>query len=442
MKNKITFFITVCSAAVLLCLGVMLVALGENEDRASDFENRMLQGKPELSWENIFSGNYSGEFENFLSDGFFGRNLVINTSEGFLALFSAETEEDTQLLDDSKDELQGVTDPETPAQPDIQEEPVPGMEDFEPEEPDDEEIIFDESELPAEGEELEIIPATDTYGFSYIYKNGHLREYFRVSEREISQVAHALNAYKSELPEDGNVFYMMVPLTHSWEPLPNSSKYAGWYSNTEGAIQEQVNEGVHVINIPEILNPHLTESIYFPIDHHWSALGAWYAYEELMNIQGIPAVPYDEYSYRKVYTYKGFFDVMNPLQAAEVNRIYNKTTEERSALINYREETYMAYVTGVIKPWTKIETGFSTGRKALVIGDSFANVFTPYLCLHYDEVHMTDVRQGYYYTADTGGWIADLMEYHGIDDVYIVMSYANDAHTETSCVRLEKCLYG
>lgn len=102
----------------------------------------------------------------------------------------------------------------------------------------------------------------------------------------------------------------------------------------------------------------------------------------------------------------------------------------------------MAYVTGVIKPWTKIETGFSTGRKALVIGDSFANVFTPYLCPHYDEVHMTDVRQGYYYTADTGGWIADLMEYHGIDDVYIVMSYANDAHTETSCVRLEKCLYG
>lgn len=441
MKNKITFFITVCSAAVLLCLGIMLVALGEGEDRASDFENRMLQGKPELSADNVFSGNYSGEFENFLSDGFFGRNLVINASESFLGLFSAETEEDTQLLDDSKDELQGAVDPETPTQPDIQEEPVPGMEDFDEEEP-EEDIEFDESELPEEGEELEIIPGTDTYGFSYIYKNGTLREYFRVSDKQISQVAHALNAYKSELPEDGNVFYMMVPLTHSWEPLPNSSKYAGWYSNTEGAIQEQVDEGVHIINIPEILNPHLTESIYFPIDHHWSALGAWYAYEELMNIQGIPAVPYDEYSYRKVYTYKGFFDVMNPLQAAEVNRLYNRTTKEKSALMNYREETYMAYVTGVIKPWTKIETGFSTGRKALVIGDSFANVFTPYLCPHYDEVHMTDVRQGYYYTADTGGWIADLMEYHGIDDVYIVMSYANDAHTDTSCVRLEKCLYG
>ena len=199
MKNKITFFITVCSAAVLLCLGIMLVALGENEDRASDFENRMLQGRPELSAKNVFSGNYGGEFENFLSDGFFGRNLVINTSESFLGLFSAETEEDTQLLDDSQDELQGVTDSETPVQPDIQEESVPGMEDFEIEEP-EEEIIFDESELPQEGEELEIIPATDTYGFSYIYKNGHLREYFRVSERQISQVAHALNAYKAELP--------------------------------------------------------------------------------------------------------------------------------------------------------------------------------------------------------------------------------------------------
>ena len=61
---------------------------------------------------------------------------------------------------------------------------------------------------------------------------------------------------------------------------------------------------------------------------------------------------------------------------------------------------------------------------------------------NYDEVHMTDVREGYYYPGDTGGWIAELMEYHGIDDVYIVMSYANDAHTDTSCVRLEKCLYG
>ncbi len=444
MKSKISFVITVWSTMLLLCMGVLLVVLGEREDRASEIENRMLQGMPEFSAKNIFSGNMSGEFEDFLSDGFFARNMLIDCSESVLGVFSIQTEEDKQLLAGGQDELQGLVDgqenPEGTLEDDPVFDPIWEPEIVEPTVPDEEMIIEEE---PTETEEgLTIIPTTDTYGFAYIYKDGTLREFFRVSNNQISKTAHALNAYRSELPEDGKVFYMMIPLHDNYRPLPNSVKYAGWYSNTEDALQEQADEGVYVLNAPAILNPHLEEEIYFPLDHHWSALGAYYLCEEAMRIQGLPMTPYDEYEYRKVGTYSGWFDVMYPLQDVAAARLYNRNLEEKIPFMNYSANTYMSYVTGVIKPWTKMVTGFSTGRKALVIGDSFANVFAPYLCPYYDEVHMTDVRASYYDSISAGGWIADLMEYHGIDDVYIVMSFANDAHTATSHDRLERCLYG
>ena len=112
---------------------------------------------------------------------------------------------------------------------------------------------------------------------------------------------------------------------------------------------------------------------------------------------------------------------------------------EKVDIIDYHSSSYMAYLCGDSTVWTKYVTGFSTGRKALVVGDSFSNAFTPYLMPYYDEVHKVDAR--YYDSEVNGGSIKALIEKYGIDDVYIILSNANGVTSYTSLVQLEEALY-
>jgi len=445
MKSKSSFLIVLWSVVLFMCLGVMLLVLAEKDSRASESENRMLQGFPELTFDKALSGEFSGEFENFLSDGFFARNLLIDCSESCMAVFSRQTAEDMALLEGGDDELQGIDggegDDSAPADNSVQSpESVPVS--------DSDTDLSDSTEEPAGDDGADSFAAdADDYGFYFVKKDGSLSPVLRTSHSRRRKVADALNAYRAELPEDGNVFYMMIPLKRNYTPM-RSGGYTGWYSNVEDALAELTVDGVHIINAPEVLSPHLDEGIYFPIDHHWSALGAYYLCREAITMQGLPMTPYDEYAYKKTYgrnirfDEEGWFDIMYPLQDVSASKVYDRTDEKESVFINYELSTYMTYLGGSTSPWSKYVTGFSTGRKALVIGDSFANVFSPYLFPYYDEVHMTDVRANHFSAEKCGGWIAELMEYHGIDDVYIVMSYANAVNSDTSCQRLERCLHG
>ncbi len=453
MKSKISFLITLWSVIFAFSLGILLLLFGEKESRASERENRMLQGMPALTAGNILSGDFSSEMEGYFCDSFFARNLFINFSEELLDGFSVETVEDTALLEGGDDELQGI-DAESGAEP--EEDNGESAEDAvipEDDEIDDEEIGAAEEDISDDSDEAEITETSqpmenaDSYGFYFRRKNGKLTNVFKTFPGRRKQIVSTLNKYRKVLPEDGNVFYMMIPLKRNYTPVKKSDSYIGWYSNTEDAMAKLADPGVHIINAPEVLEPHLDESIYFPIDHHWSALGAYYLCEKVITMQGLPMTPYNEYSYASKYGTnmssgsKGRFDVMYPLQKVTAKKLYSYG-EKDSVFIDYSLNTYMAYLGGRTIPWSRYTTGFSTGRKALVIGDSFANVFAPYLCPYYDEIHMTDVRENYYDHRKAGGWIAKLMKKYGIDDVYIIMSYANGANSATSYERLEYCLYG
>lgn len=434
MKSKVSFIITLWSVMLAFCLGVLLLCFAEKDTRASEKENRMLQGMPEFTAENVLSGNFSGEFEGYLSDGFFARNLLINYSNDLLDLFSVQTLNDKILLEGGEDELQGVTDSQNTSSS----VPQGGGEATNTEDSQN-----DHSSVETNNEQT---TPNGNYGFFYRKTDGSLYPLFSTSDERHKLIAHALNEYRAQLPEDGNVFYMMIPLQNNYSPVDNGD-YTGWYSNTEDAISEQTDDGVYVINAPAVLESHIDEDIYFPIDHHWSALGAYYLCEEVITMQGLPMMPYNEYNYKIKYGYnvsntvKGWFDIMYPLQNVSSQLLYEDSVQN-TKFMDYSANTYGAYLGGRVVPWSKYITGFNTGRKALVIGDSFANAFTPYLCPYYDEVHATDVRKGYYDAPKAGGWIAELMKKYNIDDVYIVVSYANAANSATSYERLEACLYG
>ena len=133
-------------------------------------------------------------------------------------------------------------------------------------------------------------------------------------------------------------------------------------------------------------------------------------------------------------------DLMYPLLPAHGNVMRSGTEGEDAPIIVYNNESYTAYLAGGNHMWTKYTTGFDTGRKALVIGDSFTTAFIPYLMPYYDEVHRADPR--YYNSALNGGTVSELIAQYGIDDVYIILSYDNGIDSDMSSKTLEYLLYG
>ncbi len=427
MKHKTSFVIVYWWLLLLLLGGVLLLCFAEKEARISESENRMLSGFPELSAENLRSGDFFLGIESYLSDGVWGRDAIVGVSESILGLFCANTDEEADMLNDAEmaDELLGNT-PEQSA--DVSRET--------PEEPSADQA----PETVSAAEEL------TKYGLWRIREDGAYVPVRVTGEEDIVLVARMLNDFQNALPEGGSVFYANVPMTST--ALTSRKSYAGWYENIDTALEAHISEGIHILNTPAILSEALWagEPVYFTSDHHWTPLAANMVVTFCMDILGIPAVPYAEYD----YTVNRFADaaagtaddleLMHPLQSAQGNSMPRGQQGEQRVLINYDSPAYRAYLGGDSSVWMRYKTGFVTGRKALVIGDSFCNAFVPYLLPYYDEVHKIDAR--YYETAKNGGTMAQLMEQYGIDDVYIILSEANGVSSPTSKSKLGRALHG
>lgn len=430
MKTRIVFVFAYFWLLLLFCAGLATLVFADKEERLSETEKRMLAGFPDTSAESIFSGEFSAGFESYLSDGVFMRDSIANASDSVLGIFSAASYEDTMLLDGiaMADELSGKTS---------------AGESGSPAESGGGHTASEASPAPVEEAEP-AAEAKDGYGLYLQLPDGGLELLSEVYESRIERVARTLNAYRAVLPEDGRVFYSCVPLTSYSDVAVKSGKYVGWYENLEEKFEKLLDDGAHMVSAPNVLNPHLMdEALFFQADHHWTPLAAWYLIEEMMAMQGLPVVPYDEYDYRVNQFYNTAtglsddLDLMYPLLPVEGRQM--TAGHEEAPLMLYDYEYYVAYLAGGFEQWTSYESGFSTGRSALVIGDSFSTAFVPYLLPYYDTVHRTDPR--YHSDELSGGSVSELIERYGVDDVYIILSYDNGVNSPMSSENLEYLLY-
>lgn len=466
-----------------LCLGVLLVLLAPREQRPSMTENRMLSGAPEFSQETLFNGEFFSGVEDFLSDGFFGREDVISSADRLLGAFDMRTEEqrliqlavdtDQKLVADAGGDLPQEQPAETPivtpslaptptqtpaptptptATPSPTPEPTPALTTTPDTTPT---VIPTENVQPSATPFATMTPAPtetpkvitplaqdETFYLYLLEQTGEKTPNYEYPAENIMNFAKSLNYLREQLPEDGEVHYMQVPVAAVGVRIcTQRSRFAGWESTMEDALQTQVTNGVYIHNAPAILNDHLAAGetdLYYFTDHHWSAKGAWYALEAVMQSRGLPVVGYDEYAYqrKKMGENKNgredWIEAMYPLTPVRGVVLKERDQERESVLINYKARNYIAYLNGTETPWRRFDTGYGTDRKALVICDSFGNAFVPYLLPYYDEVHMTDLRKDYFYPEEAGGTFRELMAYHQIDDVYVILSTSNGINSSNS----------
>lgn len=175
--------------------------------------------------------------------------------------------------------------------------------------------------------------------------------------------------------------------------------------------------------------------IFYKTDHHWTAEGAYIAYQELCNKIGLTATAKSDFN---IESYDGFFGTTYSKSALWLSQpdtielwknknhtenqfeveIIDGGVSKKSNSLFYTEhleedDKYPVYLDGN-HSLVKIKNNNShTGQKLLVIKDSFAHAIVPFLADNYDEIIMVDMR---YYKNE----VSLLVEQERIDTVLIL----------------------
>jgi hypothetical protein len=188
---------------------------------------------------------------------------------------------------------------------------------------------------------------------------------------------------------------------------------------------------VKTVDVVGALTGHADEYIYFRTDHHWTGLGAYYAYAEFARRAGFEPVPLDSmekhtiapyrgslYSYTRDEKLRGRPDQVEywppPVEAA-VQRLTSdgrRTAYSDSALLRENSKGYGVFLGGD-HPLMVARTPNQTGRRALLIKNSYGNPFAVYLVAHFDEVVIVDYRK-------FDGSVLALIEKHQITDLIFI----------------------
>ncbi|MBF4691993.1 DHHW family protein [Fusibacter ferrireducens] len=234
----------------------------------------------------------------------------------------------------------------------------------------------------------------------------------------ISLYAQTLNAFKSKLPETVAVDAMLVPT--QIEFLDDPEVKALTYSQSE-TINEAYKQLVNVnpIDVLETLNDHANEYIYFRTDHHWTQLGAFYAYEiykKALKSESDTELALEPYQTDVHYELSNYLGSLYRVTQSEVLRstpdIVNVNVPKSaqsavfyfgsdligepnpvvSELYSTPEDEYAVFLKGDHALIQIVSKDACSNDKLLVIKDSYANAFIPYLTADFKDIYVIDPR--------------------------------------------------
>lgn len=247
----------------------------------------------------------------------------------------------------------------------------------------------------------------------YVWHNTGF-ELFSNDESRAKKYAETINGFANHFGSTVSVYDMIVP-NHTEMGLPQRLKDSGAPSGSQAdnikSAYSALSNKVTPINCYNQLAEHNKEYIYFKSDHHWTGLGAYYAYTAFAEAKNLPVLPLDDCTENKVEGFTGSFT--NTAGGLDTDTVsywelpYSVTMDITgsdgtsntydSPYYQYAEggsNTYGVFVMGD-NPLTVMKSdsqNAQTGKKIAVIKESYGNAFVPYLTYNYDEVHVIDFR--------------------------------------------------
>lgn len=342
----------------------------------SESENRMLEQLPHFSLKALVSGDFTLDFEKYVSDQFVFRDFWIGT----------KTDTDRMM---GKKENNGI----------------------------------------------------------YIGKDGYLiQNFIPPAEEDWKGKVDAIHAFDQATPKMQK--YVMLAPTAAALYQDKLPKYA--IIGDQEAYLQKVKQWLHpnlrFIDVFPSLYAERDQPIYYKTDHHWTTKGAYIAYLELCRQMGLTPQKEAEFNiqqvtdefYGSLYSKSGFRHIQPDRLQLYLPKDQEKYTvtyvdEEKTTDSLYareqlqRKDKYAVFLNGN-HARIHIKTANPSGRKLLVVKDSYANSLIPFLLKHYSEIHVIDLR---YYEED----LASLANEQGIQDMLLLYN-ANTFFEDPSITNL------
>jgi hypothetical protein len=247
----------------------------------------------------------------------------------------------------------------------------------------------------------------------YISKERFLQKITSVDDEVINGNINGINTFANRY--DIPVYVMIAPTSAGiyTENIPFDAPNLDQKKYIEN-IYNLLDEKVTPIEIFDDLYKQKNDYIYYRTDHHWATKGAFFAYEKAAEKLGFTPLPIDSFTIESVTDdfYGSFHSkvLYDNIKADTVDIYHNQSGVELTKVERYRSldtapnETETMYIRGDLIKKNKYTVFFggdrayisikssSKGGKILVIKDSYANCFVPFLTEHYSEIVMIDMR--------------------------------------------------
>lgn len=391
--------------AVLFALFISVFFLVDvfNSDRAfSEFENTSLAQKPAFSWSSFVDGSFGSKYVKYINEQFLGRDNWI----------SMKAVADMGL---GRIESHGVTYGDDHYL----------MEKLE---------IVEDQNYPANAG-TNIVKQT-----SLDRSNGMVSSFLQMYDQPItfSLVPNSYAILEDEVPTG----------------FPGADQQA--YTQQIYRTLSEADDQLEIVDFSDALSQHKDEYIYYRTDHHWTTLGAYYAYVAYCEQKGLTPVSLEELEENKVEDFYGTFysKAKRPSQPADTITWYDVDVDEFAFVANLQQDKQLAQLGEVVQEdglellrvdgmmdqrkfevrdkyaafmwgnsgYVKIKSSHNLNHqegktsRLLLFKDSYANSMIPYLTYNYDEIIVVDLR---YMAKST----KELMQ-EEFDDIFVMYNFS------------------
>ena len=276
---------------------------------------------------------------------------------------------------------------------------------------------------------LELAVGKRESGGVYICKDQFLMDKFTAySKKQLTANARALAELQEKLAAEGiPMRTILVPVAAQvlTDKLPAFAPVADY----DAILGTLTDAGVDTVDVRSALAAHSGESIYYRTDHHWTSLGAYYAYcawrgiepaaeewtQEILcndfhgttwNKVPLPSVPAEEIT--------AWYKHANRSVSYNGGEYETDSIYERKYLSGH--DQYAVFLNSN-QAQTVIE-GSGRGSRLLLIKDSYGNTFSQFPVEDYAEVHVLDLR---FFKGD----VVEYAKENGITDALVLYGTQN-----------------
>lgn len=242
-------------------------------------------------------------------------------------------------------------------------------------------------------------------------QNVLFQESAKADKQKMKTISTSLNAFAMKY-KSLKISMMLVPNKATvWNTALPWSAANQDQQTSMSQFHGMLNKHISWIDVVKPLMKHKKDYIYYRSDHHWTTLGASYAFQEWMeqNLKEVEPVPYTLEAINNSFfgtlanqsgDYHGVGDVVSIPSMKAIDYVVDYVNEQKKTASLYNMDAiktnnpYDVFFGGN-HPLIQIHTTSKRKDTLLIMKDSYANSFIPFLLPYYRTITVVDPR--YYY---------------------------------------------